>query len=75
MSVLTKLRATIWAALVSLGLIFAFWLRRDARADARRDTLTQQKQKDEKNAEAITRRLSADRHKRLQDYADRGYRD
>ncbi len=71
MSLLNKLRLAVWGALIALGLIFAVWLRRDARQDALQD----EREKDRKNAEDITRRVAADRHKRMQEYSDRGYRD
>ncbi len=69
----SQLWAGIWAALIA-GVAYLITLtRRDARSDAVQDL----EKKDQKNAKAISDRVNAGRANpdRVQNYADRGYRD
>ena len=66
-------RANIWAALPAVAVLFAAWLRFDARRDQRRDA----ENKDYKHAEDIEDRVSDNRADpdRLRPFEGAGYRD
>ena len=66
-------RAKIWAALSTVVVLFAAWLRFDARRDQRRDA----ENKDYKHAEDIEDRVSDNRADpdRLRPFEGAGYRD
>lgn len=66
-------KAAVWGLFAAIGAILAVWLRIDAKADQKRNTIIE----DYENAEDIQERVSNSRADpdRLRRYEDSGYRD